>query len=202
MFAVVADRLPRSLSTRSSPSMAAISSSAEVIEQQRRPAQGGRCIAHRGDGMAGVVLAVAKGPLAILPRLPPVDRRQAQPEKTPPAKPLLARPRALLHERTALFQTMVAADIVIDAGLKVRQRRQDDIALGGMQVAAAGIAAQGPAVAFEFLPGGQAEGQFEESGNALEVQRPRRDRQGREQIRVGSDQAVRGQRQLNSTWLP
>ena len=87
---------------------------------------------------------------------------------------------------------------MIDARLEVRQCRQDGVALGGVQIAAAGIAAQGPAVALELLPGGQSEGQFEEDGDAPQVQRPGRHRQGCEQISVGSVQAVRRQGQLDA----
>ena len=52
-----------------------------VVEHQRRPAERGRRDAHRADGVAGVVLAVAEGALAVLPGLAPVDRRETHQER-------------------------------------------------------------------------------------------------------------------------
>src|SRR5437667_5718465 len=48
-----------------------------LCDQPGRPAQRGSRISHGGDGMAGIVLAVAKGALAVLPGLAPMNRRQA-----------------------------------------------------------------------------------------------------------------------------
>src|SRR5437899_1645349 len=99
--------------------------------------------------MAGVVLAVAKGTLAIFPGFPPMDRRQPHQEGIR-RQSLDQLRRPTLRQNTALLQAVIAADIVIEAGLERRQWRQDGVTLGGMEVAAAGIAAQGPAVAVEL----------------------------------------------------
>jgi hypothetical protein len=64
---------------------------------------------------------------------------------------------------------VIAADIVIDAGFEVQQCRQDGVAFGGVQIAAAGVAAKGPTIAVELLPSGQSEGQLKESGDARQV---------------------------------
>src|SRR5437588_8784880 len=92
---------------------------------------------------------------------------------------------------------MFTAAIVINAGLEVWQWRQDGVAFGGMKIAAAGIAAQCPAVAPKFLPCGQSECQLEKDGDTLQVQRPGRNRTVSVQIGVGSGQAVRRQGQLD-----
>src|SRR3954454_23908269 len=53
------------------------------FEQKSRPAQGRGRVAHRGDRVTNVVLAVAKGALAIFPRLTPVNRRQTNQKGAP-----------------------------------------------------------------------------------------------------------------------
>ena len=51
-----------------------------VVQQPGRPAEGGGRVPDGGEGVAGVVLAVPEGPRPVLPRLPPVDRRQPDQE--------------------------------------------------------------------------------------------------------------------------
>src|SRR5262249_59183970 len=100
-------------------------------------------------------------------------------------------------QTAAPLQAVIAANIVIDAGLEVRQCWHDGVAVRGVQVAAARIAAQRPAVAPEFLPGRQSEGQLKEDGDTLQVQRSSWHCGGCVEIGVGSGQAVRRQGQLN-----
>ena len=45
--------------------------------QAGRPTQRGGRISHGSNGMADIVLAIAKGALAVLPGLAPMNRRQA-----------------------------------------------------------------------------------------------------------------------------
>src|SRR3989337_4230373 len=48
-----------------------------ICDQPGRPSQRRGRISHGGNDMAGIVLAVAKGTLAVLPGLAPMNRRQA-----------------------------------------------------------------------------------------------------------------------------
>ena len=79
-----------------------------------RPAQRRGRVPSGGQGVAGVVLAVAEGPLAVLPRLAPGDRGQADEERPrgqQPGEPI----RRGAIGRAAPLQAVVAADVVIDA---------------------------------------------------------------------------------------
>ena len=46
-------------------------------QQRHRPAQSPGGKRDRSDGMAHVMVAVAEGSFAVLPRLPPIDRRES-----------------------------------------------------------------------------------------------------------------------------
>ena len=50
----------------------------DARERTQVPTEPGRRQSQRCDRVADIVLAVAKGPLAVLPRLPPDDRAQAE----------------------------------------------------------------------------------------------------------------------------
>ena len=88
--------------------------------------------------MTGVVLAVAKRALAVLPRLAPDDRRQRRPGNPwrRGGERLGRRPRI---QHASLFERMLARRVVADATVA------DDPGLGRMQVAARRIDAQRPA---------------------------------------------------------
>ncbi len=68
---------PSKSAPRSRPSSASMRLVRHAVQHPRRPAERRRRDAQRADGVAGVVLAVAEGALAVLPGLAPVDRRQA-----------------------------------------------------------------------------------------------------------------------------
>src|SRR3989304_4386311 len=48
------------------------------VEQTRGPAEDSRRVARGGERVPGVLLAIAEGPVAVLPGLAPVDRGQAE----------------------------------------------------------------------------------------------------------------------------
>src|SRR6185312_14029662 len=84
------------------------------VEKGRRPAQRRRGVPQRGEGVTRVELAIAEGPLAVLPGLAPGDRGQADEERPRgqcPGKP--GGPAAV--ECTATLEAVVAADVVVDA---------------------------------------------------------------------------------------
>ena len=60
-----------------------------VVQQPGRPPEGGGRVPDGGQGVAGVVLAVPERPRPVLPRLPPVDRRQ--PDQQAPGRQGAAR---------------------------------------------------------------------------------------------------------------
>jgi hypothetical protein len=108
------------------------------IEQPGRPAEGRRSVADHGKRMAGVVLAIPVGADPVLPRLPPVDGGQADGER--PGRQAAGKGgRGANRERAAPLEAVVAADVVVDAGLKPRQRRQDRVPLRRVPVAARGL---------------------------------------------------------------
>jgi len=136
--------------------------------------------------MAAIVLAVAKGAHAVLPRLAPVDAGQGQQDAAGPRQ----------RCRSAPFQAMPVRPVVMDAGRQSRQFRADQVALGGVQVAAGRIAAQGPAGRAIALPRRQAEGQLQQMRNAVGGQFLRRYAGGAEQVAPADRQLARQQRQL------
>ncbi len=145
-----------------------------ICDQPGRPTQRGGRISHRSDGMAGIVLAVAKGALAVLPGLAPMNLRQAHEKGS-----WRERPRELLRRSTfqnaAPLQAVVPADVVIDAGIQARHLRKDCIAFRWVKVAAGRVAPQGPSTTLVLLPGRQSQGQLEQHRRAVPVQRQGRD---------------------------
>ena len=87
--------------------------------QVRGPAEDRRGQTQRGQGVARVVLTVAVGPFAVFPGLPPVDRGQADKERT------LGKYDGQLRcfsarQGAAALQAVVPADVVIDPGFNAR----------------------------------------------------------------------------------
>jgi|GEM_PF-6664367 len=127
---------------------------AQAVEQARLPTQPGRRDADGGQRMAHIVLTIAIGPLPILPRLAPVNRgeadqkriwRQARSQRLPQcARHIGAHLQAMFFRRVVRHDRRVA-----QAG----HSPADQIALGGMQVAAGWIDAQRPTAAAILLPG-------------------------------------------------
>ena len=106
--------------------------------------------------MPRVVLAVPKGPFAVLPGLSPMDRRQAD-QETMGGKgcgQTIIRPAS---QQTTAFEAMVAADVVVNTSSQTWHFRNNQVTLRRMQVAARRIAPQRPARSLVLLPGGKAE---------------------------------------------
>ena len=128
----------------------------------------------RGDRVAGVVLAVAVGPLPVFPSLAPGDRRQRGQEG--PLRQALGQGRARLGGiGRAALQGVPARVVVVEPGPDARAaRRQDEVGFGRMQVPAGGVHAQGPAAAAQLLPRGEGHGEVEELGERSRVHGARR----------------------------
>ena len=129
---------------------------ARCVEQPGRPAECRSRVADCRDGMPRVVLAIPKGPFAVLPGLSPVDRRQAD-EETIGGRGCGQTIIRLATQQTTAFEAMVAADVMVNASSQTRQFRNDQITLRRMQVAAGRIAPQRPARPLVLLPSGKAE---------------------------------------------
>jgi hypothetical protein len=149
---------------------------AEVIQKYSGPTQRRGRIAHSGDGVPDVVLAIAEGTFAILPCLSPVDGGEADKEA---ARVHYQR----LTQETAPFEAVIATDVVINPTLEPGQLRHDGIAFGRMQVAAGRIAAKCPAIPAVFLPRRQAQRQLEEDAERLQTELLGRHGAGAVQIR-------------------
>ena len=122
-------------------------------DQSGLPAEGRRGVAHRGDGVAAVMLAVAPRAHAVLPRFAPVNRTDAKQNSL--AGKNIRPPRII--DRCSLFEQVIPAQVVIDPGGQARQVRAQQIALGRMQIAAGRVAAQCPAVGAIGFPRRQPE---------------------------------------------
>ena len=158
-------------------------------EQARAPTQRGRSVAHRGDGVAAVVLAVAKRAHAIFPGFAPGYARE------PNCHPVkLDR----LVPSPATLERVVAAHVVIDARRKARHGAGHEIALGRMQVAARGIAAQRPGSIAVGFPSRNAQRQLEQNRDRFEAESLRRRQRAAAQRAIARLKGVRKQRQLDS----
>ena len=149
---------------------------ADVREQGQPPAEGGGRDAHRRQRVSGVVLAVAKGALAVLPGLPPVNRGEPDEERAVGKLGRQSRPRREI-EIGAPLEAVFPGRVVVDgrAIVKPVERRQDPIALRRVEVSTRGIGAQRPRGATEPLPGGERQGISEEHRQRRDRERRRRD---------------------------
>ncbi len=113
------------------------------------------------DRMTEIVLAVPERPLAVLPRLPPVDRRQGHEDDV---FALRHRRPITLIEGTALLEDVPLCVVVVHGGSvgQARERTADDVGLGRMEVAARRIDAQRPSRRSEDFPRRQPERMAEE----------------------------------------
>jgi hypothetical protein len=127
-------------------------------QQGQIPAQQGGGVAKGPQGVADVELHIAEGPLAILPGLPPGDAGEADEQHRIAPQP----------QGATLFQQVILGGVMVDPVRQPRDAGGDYIALGGVQVAAGGIAAQRPAAALVLLPGRQPQGALQQDGQALQ----------------------------------
>jgi hypothetical protein len=118
------------------------------------------------------VLAVAEGALAVLPGLPPVDRGQAHQDGARGQFGRQGLPQ-LAGAFGADLQGVLAGGIVGHYGRLCQSLHgaADQVALGGVQVAAGGVDAQGPARISGLLPGREGQAVEEELGYAVAIQR-------------------------------
>ena len=102
--------------------------------------------------MAQVVLAVAECPLAVFPRLAPMDRRQRDQQSVLSSAERLA-PHALVEDaaqfdRVTIRRVVVHGRLINEAG----QRSADHVRLGWMKVSAGRVHPEGPPRGVEALP--------------------------------------------------
>ena len=115
--------------------------------------------------MTAVVLAITVGAQAILPSFAPVNAGERHHD---PAAQFIAPSRGT--RLGALFENMIATQVVMDAGGQIGQRRTDQIALGRMQVAARWVAAQCPTRIRVLFPSRQAQRKLEQDRQRVAVE--------------------------------
>ena len=145
-------RRPRGSAT---PSRVSTWSVAQVVEQPRLPTQPGRGDAQRTQRVADIVLAVAERAVAVLPRLAPEDRGQADENRlfrqaVAPVQhnPLAQRAPDVRGQPRPHLQAVLGRGVVRD-DRRVAQPGEsaaDQVALGRVQVAAGRVDAQRPAL--------------------------------------------------------
>ena len=135
-----------------------------VGQQPQRPSEERRRYAKCRDGVSDIVLAISERALAVLPRLPPLNRGQCDEESLAAAQ---KRPPGWRWKRRALLERVFARRVVKDAPVV------DDVGLGGMQIPARRVDAQRPTCLTIGLPCRQAHRIPQEPGH-----RPVADRRG------------------------
>ena len=125
------------------------------------PAEQRGGVGQGADGVADVELAVAEGAFAIFPCFAPHDAGQPDGEPWWFAS-------AKRRQGTA-FQRVRFRLVVMQAVRHAGQTRGHDVDLDRMQVAGGWIAAQCPAAGAPAFPGRDAEGQFEQGAQAVEI---------------------------------
>ncbi len=116
----------------------------ETGEARELPAEEVGSKPQGGQGVADVVVAVAKRAFAVFPGLPPENAGQ------PRQKPFAAemrdrRPPKLAGQLGAAFQSVLQRRVMVDAGATPLNVRQYQVGFGGVQVAAGWVHAQRPA---------------------------------------------------------
>ena len=178
---------PSKSASRSTPTSEASGADVQPGTIAQVPAHQRRRHPHGRHGVPDVVLAVAERALAVLPGLAPVNRRQRreeaalrQPVQPPPAR-LPRRARIVLRARARPARSDTRR-----AAAPATPGPTDDVALGGMQIAARRIDAKRPARRARLLPGRQAEAVAEEHGHGRQPGVEARPRMSRdEQVVVG-----------------
>ena len=146
---------------------------AGCVEKTSGPAQHRRRVTDGAESVAHVVLAVAEGPLAVLPGLAPVDGGEADQESTGGQHP---RQRARGGRSPTVLEDVVAAQVMVQARGDAIGLGDEQVALGRVEVAARGVGAQRPPGAAVLLPRGEAERELEEGPERRPAERARRDR--------------------------
>ena len=117
-------------------------------------------------------MAVAEGPLTVLPRLAPVDGCQAHEDSTLRELCRDLQPRLVRQLRPELERVLERC-VVVDrwAWMKTGDGPGDQVALGRMKIAARWIDPEWPTRAPRLFPGGEGERILEELGDRDTVQR-------------------------------
>ena len=144
----------------------------DAFEQLRLPAEPCGGHSEASDCVTGVVVAIAEGPLAVLPRFAPVDGREAHKDSTLRKLCRDLQPRFTRQLRSDL-ECVLERGVVVDRGLRMKtgDGSGDQVALGRMKITARGIDPERPTGAPGLLPGGEGERVLEELGDRDTVQR-------------------------------
>ncbi len=129
---------------------------AKPVPNERAPAERPGRAAHRGDGVSGVVLAIAKRALAVLPGFAPVNRRQTH-EESAHGQERDEPGRHFAGQRRAALERVVARQVMVKTGVDLPERRDHGVAFRRVQVAARGVGAKCPAAGARLLPGREPE---------------------------------------------
>ncbi|MCY1392407.1 hypothetical protein D9M71_72780 [compost metagenome] len=149
------------------------------------PAEGAGGDGQRHQGVAQVVLAIAIGALAVLPGFAPGDA--GKPQQASPCRQRRGQPFGQGGWQLAAdFQPVDVRGVVDQQGaLLHRARRQQQVGLGGMQIAGGRIDPQCPAAGPRLLPGGDGQAVVEQLRQARAIQWRRRAERGGEHRVVG-----------------
>ena len=114
----------------------------QAMQQHCAPAQGRGGDPQRADRVSDVMLAIAEGTFAVLPRLAPVDRRQADQKRLRREPAHQRRAQRSVAVRSP-FEPVLARRVVVQPRLvaKAGQRADQQVGFGRMQVATRRIAA-------------------------------------------------------------
>ena len=138
----------------------------DALEQLRLPAEPCGRHGEASDRVTGVVVAIAEGPLAVLPRLAPVDGREAHQDGALRELCRDLQPRFARQLRPELERVLERC-VVVDRGprMKTGDGPGDQVALGRVKIAARWIDPERPTGAPGLLPGGEGERILEELGD-------------------------------------
>lgn len=133
----------------------------KAVEQPHVPAQCSGRDRDRRNRVADVVIAVPESPLAVLPGLAPENRREGDVKGRIVGSVEEFRGESL----GAAFHRMGFGRVVSEesGGVEGGDGRGDDVGFGGVEVAAAGVDAEGPRGEAGGLPRGEGEGVVEET---------------------------------------
>ena len=114
--------------------------------------------------MPRIMLAIPKGALTIFPRLSPVNGGKPH-QKGPWGKIFHECRKQLIGNLRTPFERVLLRRVMVKAGGQrgIRKPPDQQVALGGMQVAAGGIATKRPTRVANLLPRGKGKGIFKQS---------------------------------------
>src|SRR5439155_22573351 len=139
----------------------------DAFHQPNLPPEPGSSHREAAHRVTSAVMAIAEGPLAVLPRLAPEDRREAHEDGTLGELCREREPRLFRHLR-AQFERVLERRVVVDCRSRVKtgDGAGNQVALGRVKIAARWIYPEGPAGPSGLFPGGEGERILEEPRNA------------------------------------